>query len=201
MESDIEGKEKKGGKTSLYIYFFSKKGVLQLVYWNTSPIWIWIWIYHDDLYDFQIVWQGRLLHRNIYSGYTSDECLLYFVAITPYATCLIIVKNARDGLTHLPLDKLATVLQIILSEAFREWKFCILIKISLKCVAKGPNWKTEKQPSIGLDNGLAPNRRQAIIWNNADLIDWRIYATLGGDKLLNNVGMEADFRQSWTPVS
>ena len=28
-------------------------------------------------------------------------------------------------------------------------------------------------------NGLAPNRRQAIIWTNADPIHWRIYAALG----------------------
>ena len=39
------------------------------------------------------------------------------------------------------------------------------------------NWQ---QPSIGLDNGLAPNRRQAIIWTNADPINWLIYAALGG---------------------
>ena len=32
------------------------------------------------------------------------------------------------------------------------------------------------------DNGLAPNRRRAIIWTNADPIHWRIYATLGGDE-------------------
>ena len=42
-----------------------------------------------------------------------------------------------------------------------------------------PNWQ---QCSIGLDNGLAPNRRQAIIWTNADPIHWRIYAALGGDE-------------------
>ena len=36
---------------------------------------------------------------------------------------------------------------------------------------------------IGLDNGLAPNMRQAIIWTNADPIHWRIYASLGGDEL------------------
>ena len=36
---------------------------------------------------------------------------------------------------------------------------------------------------IGLDNGLAPNRRQAIFWTNADLIHGRIYAALGGDEL------------------
>ena len=41
------------------------------------------------------------------------------------------------------------------------------------------NWK---YPSTGLDNGLAPNRRQAIIWSYADLNHWRIYA-LGGDEL------------------
>ena len=36
---------------------------------------------------------------------------------------------------------------------------------------------------ITLDNGLAPNRRQAIIWTNADQIYWRVYAALGGDDL------------------
>ena len=45
---------------------------------------------------------------------------------------------------------------------------------------QGSNWKST---SIVLDNGLAPNRRQAIIWTNADPINWRIYATQGGDEL------------------
>ena len=40
-----------------------------------------------------------------------------------------------------------------------------------------------KKKSIGLDNGLALNKQQAIIWTNADLIHWRIYAALGGDEL------------------
>ena len=43
------------------------------------------------------------------------------------------------------------------------------------------------EPSIGLDNGLAPNRRQAIIWTNVNPIHWRIYAVLGGDEFLYNV--------------
>ena len=34
-----------------------------------------------------------------------------------------------------------------------------------------------------LDNGLALNKWQAIIWANADTIPWRIYASLGGDEL------------------
>ena len=31
---------------------------------------------------------------------------------------------------------------------------------------------------IGSDNGSAPNRRQAIIWTNGGLVNWRIYASL-----------------------
>ena len=37
---------------------------------------------------------------------------------------------------------------------------------------------------MGLDNGLAPNYRQAIIWTKADPIHWRIYTALGGDELI-----------------
>ena len=54
-------------------------------------------------------------------------------------------------------------------------KFRILIDISLKFVPKGL--------VDSLDNCLAPNRRQAIIWTNVDSIHWRIYAALGGDEL------------------
>ena len=43
-----------------------------------------------------------------------------------------------------------------------------------------------KMNIIGLDNGLAPNRRQAIIWTNADPVDWRIYAALGDAELTHN---------------
>ena len=57
-------------------------------------------------------------------------------------------------------------------------KFCILIKISLKFCPKGPI-----DNSIGLDNGLTPNKRQAIIWSNADPIHWPIYAALDRDEL------------------
>ena len=36
-------------------------------------------------------------------------------------------------------------------------------------------------PSIGLYNDWAPKRRHAIIWTNADTINWRTYAALGGN--------------------
>ena len=41
---------------------------------------------------------------------------------------------------------------------------------------RGSKWQW---PSTGIDNGLAPNRRQAIIWTNADPIHGRIYVARG----------------------
>ena len=43
-----------------------------------------------------------------------------------------------------------------------EWKFMNLDKKFIKVCSQGFNW----QYSTGLDNGLAPIRRQAIIWTN-----------------------------------
>ena len=43
----------------------------------------------------------------------------------------------------------------------------------------GSNWL---QYAIGLDTGLAPKRRQAIIWTNVDQIHLRIYAVLVGGR-------------------
>ena len=56
----------------------------------------------------------------------------------------------------------------------------IPISISLKFVPKESN---RQYISTGSGNGLVPNRRQAIIWTNADPIHWHIYAALGGDEL------------------
>ena len=45
---------------------------------------------------------------------------------------------------------------------FMNEKCCILIKSSLKFVPKGV---IDNNPVLVLDDGLAPNRRRAIIWN------------------------------------
>ena len=60
-------------------------------------------------------------------------------------------------------------------------KICILIQISLKFVSKG---LIENKTALVTDNGLAPNRRQHIIWTNANPIHWRIYVAVGGDELI-----------------
>ena len=51
----------------------------------------------------------------------------------------------------------------ILKCIFLNENVWIPIEISLRFVPKGPNWQYS---SFGLDNGLAPSRRQAIIWTN-----------------------------------
>ena len=51
----------------------------------------------------------------------------------------------------------------------------IPIQTSPKFVPRSP---------IGSGNGLAPNRRQAIIWTNADPVHWRIHTALEGDELI-----------------
>ena len=63
---------------------------------------------------------------------------------------------------------------------FREWKVLYIDQHFPEVCSYGVNWQ---QPSIGLDNGLAANRRHAISWANADPVRRRIYATLGGDEL------------------
>ena len=55
---------------------------------------------------------------------------------------------------------------------FLEWK--ILNKVSLEYVPYGLVDNMAKS-----DNGLAPNRRLAIIWTNDDMVQWHIYASRG----------------------
>ena len=59
-------------------------------------------------------------------------------------------------------------------------KFCILIKISLKFVPKGP---IDYNPAL-VDNDLVLNRQQAIISTNAHPIHWCTYPVPGGEELM-----------------
>ena len=49
------------------------------------------------------------------------------------------------------------------------------------------NWQYD---SIGSDNGMAPNRRHAIIWSNVGMLYWRIYASLSPNELMNNLKLD-----------
>ena len=59
---------------------------------------------------------------------------------------------------------------------FCQWKVLYFDYNFTAVCSSGSKWQW---PSTGLDNGLASNRRQAIIWTNADAIHWHIHAALG----------------------
>ena len=56
----------------------------------------------------------------------------------------------------------------------------ISVEFSLKIFSWGSNYQ---YTSIGSDNGLALNRRQAIIWTKGGLVYWHMYASLGLNEL------------------
>ena len=98
----------------------------------------------------------------------------------------VLPQNNQYLLTYLPLDKVAAISQTIFHMLFLDWKVLYFDSNFTEVCSQGSNWQ---QPSIGSDNGLAPNRRQAIIWTNVDPIHWHIYAALGGaggDELKQN---------------
>ena len=94
-----------------------------------------------------------------------------------YTDCLIITGSV-EGLSS--QDKMATISQTTFSNAFSwmkisEFRLKFHQSLFLKAQLK---WYS----SIGSDNGLAPNRRQAIIWTNDSPIHGRIYAAWKGNE-------------------
>ena len=65
----------------------------------------------------------------------------------------------RSDLTHWGRDKIDATSQTTFWSAFSWMKMFEFIEVC----SWGSNWQYS---SIGLDNGLAPSRRQAIIWTN-----------------------------------
>ena len=72
---------------------------------------------------------------------------------------------------------------IIFKRIFLNENVRIAIQISPKFVPKGLIYNKN---SFSSGNGLAPKRRQAITWTNADPVHRCIYAALGGDELTVN---------------
>ena len=58
---------------------------------------------------------------------------------------------------------MAAISQTAFSKAFSWMKLYEFFNISLKFVPEG---QIKQYSSIGSDNGLAPTRRQAVIWTN-----------------------------------
>ena len=67
---------------------------------------------------------------------------------------------------------------------FREWK---VVYFDLNYIAICPEDSNWQWPSTGVDNVLALNKHQVIIWNNAEPIHQSIYAAVGGDVLMHKL--------------
>ena len=74
-------------------------------------------------------------------------------------------------LTHWGLDKMVAISQTVFSHAFSWMKTFECQAMLYQMCSLGSNWR---YVIIGPDNGLAPNRRQAIIWTNDGLFHWCI---------------------------
>ena len=73
--------------------------------------------------------------------------------------------------TQLHMDKMATISQRIFESAFFLNDNIWIPNLTEVCPEES-NWQYS---SIGLDNGLALNKWQAIIWTNPNQIYWHIF--------------------------
>ena len=89
----------------------------------------------------------------------------------------VILKSTASGINTYPLDKMSAKLQIATLSAMSSITIGQFIFFSKMCPL-GCNWWV----IIGLDNGLAPNGQQAIIYANDDPVQWCIYVAVRGDK-------------------
>ena len=81
-------------------------------------------------------------------------------------------------LTHWGQDKVAAIWRMTPSNAFSSMKmFELWIKFYQSLFLR------VQLVIIGSDNGLAPSRRQAIIWTNDGLIYWHKYASVSLNEL------------------
>ena len=86
-------------------------------------------------------------------------------------------------LTQWGRDKMAAIFQTTFSNSFTWMKMHEFQIRFYWRLSQGSNWQNS---SIGWDNGLAPNRRQAIIWTSDGRGYWRIYASLGLNELTHD---------------
>ena len=97
-------------------------------------------------------------------------------------------------LNHLPLDKMTAISQTTFSNTFSWMKRFYFDSSFTEVCSQGSNWQYS---SIGSDDGLAPTRRQAIIWTIADPIHWRMYAALWGGEGWKNDDPNVTVTSRW----
>ena len=88
-------------------------------------------------------------------------------------------------LTHWSRDKMTTILQTIYLNAFAWME---ILEFQLNFIEICSLWLNWQCTIIDSDNGLVPNRRQAIVWSSNGGFYWRIYASFVLSELTNKFG-------------
>ena len=127
----------------------------------------------------------NILHENVFRNSVHERLTILF----PHSIqgLWIITLGDVACLTHLPLDKMAAISDIC-RYFFVNERFCILIKISLKFVLKGPVGHNPALVQIMAWRRIGVKTLSEPMWPNSD------YAALGGYefKQIENTG------QTWT---
>ena len=90
----------------------------------------------------------------------------------------------RQWLTHWGREKMAAISRMTFPSAFPWMKFLNFNYNFTEMCFFVSNWQ---YGGIGSDNGLALNRRQAIIWTNDGLGYWCIYVSLSLNELISMI--------------
>ena len=85
---------------------------------------------------------------------------------------------------------MVAISQTTFSDVFSSITNFVFWSNFIEVCSQGSNWQLD---SVGSGNGLALNRQQTIIWTNADPIQWRFYAALGGNELTTPYGIQVNF--------
>ena len=86
----------------------------------------------------------------------------------------------RSFLTHWGRDKMDAILQTTFLDYFLLWKLLYFYSNSTQIYSQR---FYQQYASIGSGNGLMSKRWQAIVWTNAGLVYWCVYAPLGLNEL------------------
>ena len=109
-----------------------------------------------------------------------------------------------DGLTHGGHDRMVAISQTTFSSAF-PYKKSRLLNFKENFLEICSLESNQYYGSIGSDNGLVPNRWQAIIWTNDGIVYWHIYTSLCPNELmqerLNTIANALELRLSCTNPS
>ena len=123
------------------------------------------------IYMIYIYVMNKLKHNILHLKWLSS------VSISSVFSSLFMMMScyANNLLTLLPLDKMATILQITFQNAFLWMKSSVFLFKFHWCFFRF-SWQ---KVSIVSGYGLVQTRGQAITWSNVDWVHWYIYAALG----------------------